>query len=122
MVGGMQAHQIEKDLETTSGDGQLRPGGMFRVLWLGVHRDDVQILGPEVIEERVVEQRQHRAEGSGRLHGLTVSGAHLVDELVEVLVAERVADEEHVPRHQHRLHHPEQRPARSGQAQIVPRE
>lgn len=47
------------------------------------------------------------------------SGSHLMDDAVKAVVRQRVADEQHVPRQQHRLDDPSKRDALAFEAQVV---
>src|SRR5689334_21107460 len=66
--------------------------------------DEADVAFPEVVAKAWGAGRQSGAEGrAGWVLRASDCGAHLVDEAVEVVVGERVADEQHVSREQHGL-------------------
>jgi len=107
-------HPVEEDLKPSSGLGQVA----FRLH----HRDVAHLLAPEPLPEDIAPEEQDGAQARS-VCAASEELANPVGQPHEVVVDEREADEQHVPRHEQGLNHAAQRPVHVAVVEVlVPRQ
>ena len=119
-VSGEECDQVEEDLQGAGSFGDGRGCDVLCALDRPADGDHVQDIAPQGSLKVVIVEHER---GSERLPWLVTGDGpgvlHVVDDLVEVLVGEGVADEEHVTGEQHGLDQPEEGGMARRRAEVV---
>src|SRR5262245_23546563 len=90
---------IEEYLQATPDFGAGKAVCLLSV----IHANAMEIEIPKRLRQTSMAEGQSRAKTTRRPHRMA-EAAHRINDPVKVVIGKREADEEHVPRHQKRLH------------------